>query len=348
VRVAIVGAGVAGSTLCSLLSRLDYKLAVYDITEKYVKPCGEVFPAKTAGIISENKIPKPEILNEINSFQFYVDKRGGIELVKSFYGRKVVWYSIDKSTWVDGLRGSCDKLSTKPINKPGRLYSDGYNLVIDARGPFSSKGTKIVVWRGYVNQYEDSAIFVFRSGALGFVWAFPHGDMINVGGGFVGVSDPRKYTINTLERILKNRNISIRDEKYSIITVSPKVELLRDRVVNVGEAAGLIMSLGGEGIRPAVVSAIKLFENVEKALSIVGSGGSFEEAFWGYARSLGGLIREVKTHNTLYRLASFWGGRFIERLLRGMSDSFAEEWLGGNLVGVMRSLGLYSMHRSSK
>ena len=340
-KIAVVGAGVAGSTLCFLLGRYGYRVDIYDITDRYTKPCGEVFPTKTMDIISKSKIPRPELVGRINSFQFYIDRGSRIELVKSFYSKKTVWYSINKSAWIDSLREECYMLQTKPIGNPSKLYNNGYSLVIDARGPFSSIGTKIVVWRAYVKPFIDSAIFVFKNKMLGFIWAFPHGDVMNIGGGFVGINDPKKYTVSVLEKILGELNMSIRDEKYSIITVSPKIELLRNRVVNVGEAAGLIMSLGGEGIRPAVLSAISLYDSLEEALPVVDRGGSFEEAFWSYARSLGSLIREVKTHNTLYRLASLWGGKFIEKLLRRMSSSFIEEWLEGNLSSVVKSLKLF-------
>ena len=43
-KVAILGGGVAGSLLAYMLSKVNYDVTIFDINEKYIKPCGDVVP----------------------------------------------------------------------------------------------------------------------------------------------------------------------------------------------------------------------------------------------------------------------------------------------------------------
>ncbi|MEM0188676.1 MAG: NAD(P)-binding protein, partial [Saccharolobus sp.] len=43
-KVAILGGGVSGSLLAYMLSKVNYDVTIFDINEKYIKPCGDIVP----------------------------------------------------------------------------------------------------------------------------------------------------------------------------------------------------------------------------------------------------------------------------------------------------------------
>lgn len=327
--IAIVGAGVAGSVLARLLlartSEAGQNITIYDISRSYVKPCGEVVPARLVdSIVPSLGIPRPRVLNSIRRFVLSV----GSETVREYKPRSVIWYSIDKSEWINSLRDNFNVVY-KGVN-PANLVSR-YGVVVDARGPFSSRGRKIVVWRAYAENpglERDMVYIIMSSRNMGLVWIFPHSDKLNVGGGFIGINNPRDKVIRTLYDVI-GTNLKLYSEAYSLVTVYPKIQYTSPSgIVRIGEAAGLIMSLGGEGIRPAVLSAAALANALELDRDYI----TFHVDR--YISSIRGIVKEVKLHSLMLRLASVIGDVGLKRILRNVDEEFIEAWLQGRLTSV--------------
>ncbi|KSW12295.1 hypothetical protein CF15_05990 [Pyrodictium occultum] len=322
--MAVVGAGVAGSVLATLLQAKGISTVVYDITPSYRKPCGEAVPA---GLLDQDwpeAVEKPRILNVIKRFIFMVDA----EVVRVYESKRPVWYTIDKSRWIDGLRSRLNVVS-KPVDPESLL--DSHSLVADARGPFSSKGVKIPVWRAYADNPGidgESVYLIFLPGRLGLAWVFPHGHMLNIGGGFMDVKNPREVSVKLVSKAL-GQLPKLRGEAYSLVTVFPRIELLtRSGVVKTGEAAGLVMSLGGEGIRPAVLSARALAD----AVSLDDDGRPFLDARR-YREGVRSLSIESRTHSLMLLAASALGKMGVERILSKAPEDLIKTWLEGRLRG---------------
>ncbi len=323
----VVGGGVAGSVFSWLAGRAGFTVRLYEMSRRYVKPCGEVVPAGLLRFLGSRGVPAPRVLNGIRVFEFVA---GGERAVFEF--PEAVWVSIDKHEWVERLRGeSGAELRVRAV-EPCSVAGEARRFAIDARGPFGASGRRIVVWRAYARSPypgADRVVVVFSFTPLGLAWVFPHGDEANIGGGFLGVPRPRELSLRLLRRVgLEPRGL--RGEAYSLVTVWPRVRRLTCRgVLAVGEAAGFVQSLGGEGIRPAAVSAAAA---VEAAMAADG----FWEAVSLYEALTARLGAEARLSAALLSAAPFaW-----RLLLRREAAPLVERWLSGGLGEVRKTLGM--------
>jgi len=308
--VVIVGAGVAGSIVGRLLGRHGFNVRLVDMTPAYTKPCGEVVPTSLIGMLSKARLEHPSVVDKINFFQFY---DAGGRLVREVGFNTPVWHSIDKSGWVNNLREGME-LARGAVKDLGSIKA---RIVVDARGPFASRGLKVVVWRGYARtrDFEGRAAIILSRNPFGIAWIFGHGDEANVGGGFLGIGEPRRLSMRLLQRHGVTR---VEGDAYSLVTLYPRLSLGQGSVIRVGEAAGFVQSLGGEGIRPAVESAIEL------ARAIVDGG---EDILQAYTAATRGLQVEVRLANLLLDLSRALGAKILGYVERGFFDL----WLRGRL-----------------
>jgi flavin-dependent dehydrogenase len=329
-QIAVVGSGVAGSVFAVLAKRLGYDVEVYDMARNYVKPCGEVVPAILLDLLKSRNIPLPEVVDSISTFEFY-DAHG--RLIRRIERDEAVWLSIDKKKWVERLRVMHGGIRVETIRDPGRL-AESYSLVVDARGPFSSKGRKIVVWRAYGlgDDYKGRALLVFSRKPFGLAWVFSSGQRLNIGGGFIGVKNPRELSLKLLHKVANVELIKGTDA-YSLVTVMPSISLLKARkIVAIGEAAGLIQSLGGEGIRPAVESAIALVDALGSPRGDVSIDTDL--VIRRYVENIRGLIVETRFASLLLAFAEAAGFTVLGKI----REEFFDYWLMGRLRMVRQVL----------
>lgn len=323
----VVGGGVAGSVFSWLMGRRGFSVRVYDMGGRYFKPCGEVVPAGLLNFLEERGIPQPSVLNRIRVFEFIVEGRS---LVYEF--DYPVWVSIEKAEWVERLREESGAGLHVGAVEPCRVRSEAGRLVVDARGPFASRGRRIVVWRAYARRPfpgSERVVVVLSFDPLGLAWVFPHGDEANIGGGFVGVADPREPSLGLL-RTAGLEPGGLRGEAYSLVTLWPRVRRVTcSRVLTVGEAAGFVQSLGGEGIRPAVLSAVAAADAASEA-----------EEFWDivsiYEAMTARLGAEARLSAVLLSAAPIaW-----RMVVGGEAAPFVEAWLRGELGETRKILGM--------
>ncbi len=329
-EIHVIGFGVAGSTLSLMLAEagnLDVK--VYDVNDSYSKPCGEVVPLELLNIVSTNGLPAPRILNHINRFILFVYD----ELVRVVEFENPLWASIEKSEWVRRIRDLAVKRGVRFIRRfvdPGRLKADG--LIVDARGPWGSKGVKIPVWRSYVKARwpQNTVAISFSTQPPGLAWVFPHGSVLNIGAGYLGTSvgEAEEIGMKLISRIVEaigGKGVgSIYRKDYAPITILPEQSFETDGVVKVGEAAGLLLSLGGEGIRPAVISAVELGRAVQSfnVRSLVVKL---------YESRLKDIVRQVRLQAKLLKWASRMDSRRLSKALRRVNVRLLYKWFKGSL-----------------
>ncbi len=324
--ITVLGGGVAGSVLAYLAKRGNLDVQLYDIVPRYAKACGEAIPAQISQFLLKNGVPEPPIVDKIRVFSIY----GPLgKIVRRVVFEKPVWYIIDKGKWLDRLRAS---VGTRLVKEKQECGSPGLSgIVFDARGPFSSEGAKIVVWQAYVENMigirEEALQVVDFRYSPGLVWAFSKGNEINVGGGFVGVNNPRYRSIGILEKIFNINNIDkyIIKENYSILTLIPRIKIFEKNCIRLGEAAGLIMSLGGEGIRPAILSAIAAYKSLKISNNVLSL--DINE----YVTRIRPLIYQARLHRLIFRIGASLGQQTIEKILGKVDEDMLEEWFSGNL-----------------
>lgn len=324
-KIIVVGSGVAGS-IFSYKVLEQYRqcrelLVVYEISKKYTKPCGEAIPVGALKILEENEIPRPPIITYVKHYLIKVNEHEhDIEF------EKPVWVIVEKSKWINSIR---EKISANIVLQPYRMNQKTTNkyLVIDARGPFANPERSIVVWQAYAEAFwpKDSVLlyFVLSTHVFGLVWIFPNRNgLVNIGGGFRGVTDPKPLSIKYLSYTINN--IKIIREKYSIININPRVTLFTNNIIRIGEAAGLVMPLGGEGIRPAIYSAMAAVK------SLVSSGCKIMFDKYQYANILWPLVSQVRLQKLLMYMAEKHPS-IAARLLIRADKELLHQWLEGGI-----------------
>jgi len=301
-RVAIRGAGVAGSYLFQLLRHSGIEAELFDVTEKYFKPCGEV--------VTNSYAPKYpwKVITEVHDFKLLID---GSEVYSTHY-RYAKWVVIDKTGWVNELRGGAVKRWT---NGEARAHE----LVIDATGPYSRDRTTVLTVRAIV-QTEDTVDWVsleFNSDLTGFYWVFPsRPGTANVGAGFLEVRNPARLLLDYVKRKVPGKVTSLSGAPISVGEV-------RDKRGRIGEARGLVFPIAGEGIRPAAISA-------EVAAEAIASGDELDERL---TDELADLEAEIREQGRLLRLYSAMPRAIRKALMTKLlkKDGFVDAYLSDEL-----------------
>jgi len=311
----ILGLGIAGSLLAARLSRAGIKVSAFDPQKRYIKPCGEAVPA---WFFQEKYLKYTHVKSKVSRYTVNVDG----ETIFDWDAGKNVWLIIDKEKLVNTLREIAIAEGASIEWKPG-VHGKGYN--VDARGPFS-QGTKrtIPVYRiiAKTRSWDEDRVHIeFDSGKAGFYWIFPSGDnLVNVGGGFA-------YNPGLVAKLVhKYASVSldireILDKSASLITIHPEHRFFHKNTFYLGEAAGLIMPSTGEGIRPALLSAEKLFQALAKS----------ENPHITYRNGLEEIVRESRLSYTLFRVILNKKPRSRAQLLSSLPEGFWRKYFSATL-----------------
>ncbi|MEB3825552.1 MAG: hypothetical protein LRS47_02655 [Desulfurococcales archaeon] len=271
-KIIVAGLGVSGSRISVLLSRAGFHVEGYDPDKYYRKPCGEAVPVNnyTKSIVEKYTSVKARV----SRFQVVVD--GKTVYDEEF--KEPLWYIIDKHKLVSSLRREAVDngaiMNWAPYNRVhGHSEASGV-LTIDARGPFTPRSVKPlpvfrVIYRPRKEWPRSKALVEFDSKALGFYWIFPSDpgkNLVNAGGGFYELRRGEDLVPRILSYI--NRKTGLEEavvKSASLIRIKPAVRLYDNdvKVFYLGEAAGFIVSMTGEGIRPALLSAEHLADSIK-------------------------------------------------------------------------------------
>jgi len=300
-RFYIVGAGPAGAGAALAASRLGMKPIVYEAMDRpAVKPCGRGIPVLRDLWFA--RIPRDAVLNRIRSAVMYVNGEFLFELRGVFEG-----YIVDKSLMLESLiveSGGEIVYRSKYDPRTGYVKTPldfvRVKSGILAGGNLFYGGEKImaVQWilggRG-VGESDTLEIY-FDTDLLGYYYVFPHGPgEVEVGvGGFAEGSRLRRL----LEAFIRSREDLRGAERLRFEGAKIAIGGLDlgyvNGLVKVGEAAGFVMPLTGEGIRPSMISgfvaAKALIEGVDpiEALrgSSIGRAIELQKAILNYVKGL--------------------------------------------------------------
>lgn len=291
--VKVVGLGPSGSAFLKTYSRA----VGVELSRQYFKACGEAVPVETP-------LVDPEfVVDKVRRFKFYLWRK---EVGEVTY-LKPRWYIVNKKAWVESMRDE-------------NLAGETPEVLVKAGGPYQSVGEKIYVARAYIEGIkleDETAYFIFPQDSIGFYWVFPHGGVYNIGAGFIGVSNPVPYIYEFIERWLGGGRVI--DMRAAPLTIVPQITLYDGESFRIGEAAGLIYPLTGEGIRPGIISAIEL----AKALGTRHPLRNYRRAVWR-------IIRQVEFQKRILRLAQ----RLLAKgrtPIEFIEDSILREYIEENL-----------------
>lgn len=268
-RIAIVGAGVAGSYLHALLtSNTNHSVDIYDAMPIRGRGCAWAVPeAQFRDLVKEVCLnPSDYILSRVSK----TDSQGVI-------------YKLNNMVVINKPRLLSDLVKPKAI-KISEVASPptGYDLVVDATGfrrvlLGPPKGPHVIapcvqLVSEVPTLEEDQAAAALSP--YGYAWAMPLGrGRYHYGAGAIA-----KDHVHALLRKLESRHPRRRDYCYcekSVLASSPS--LLEPKVkkagglvvVGVGEAVGTTCPVSYEGIVPAMKSAKLLAESVDDLSSYV-------------------------------------------------------------------------------
>ena len=258
----VVGAGPAGAGAAAALSRAGYSVLVLEaLPRPGLKPCGRGVPL--VGDLPV-EVPRESIVRRIRGADLYVD---GEHVVHVGAGEGFEGVIVDKSLMLESLiTGAGAELVTGAFYKPGsrearvggRYVRVEHGVFAGGHGYYGGEKITAVQYRLKSRSFEDmdSLEIWFDTGLIGYYYVFPNrGDEADVGVG--GYADA-----GTLWRLLDEFIASrpdlagakrVRREGARIAVGGLELGYV-DGLVKAGEAAGFVLPLTGEGIRPSLIS----------------------------------------------------------------------------------------------
>jgi len=296
----IVGGGPAGSTLAWTLRDSGLNIAILDKrTFPRDKVCaGWVTPAVMQELeVDPDQYAREHTLEPI--FSFRVSRLGQRE-IETRYSENAVSYSIRRYEFDDYLLQRCganlllgEKFQDMQQTETGWLVNGKYEakLVVGAGGHFCPVARKLGAKLGQAetvvaaqeiefemrpDQIAQCSVaaavpeLFFCEDLKGYGWVVRKKNFLNIG---LGREDNHKLA----EHLASFRQLLIHQGKIPADTPEKfhghayllyphaKRPILRDNVMIIGDAAGLAYPQSGEGIRPAVESAILAAQTIKKA-----------------------------------------------------------------------------------
>ncbi len=254
-RICITGDGVGGRTLYHLLKKRGFDVDLYgqeNRTKCGIRPCGFgtsescIHLLKKIGISTEKRLLHP----------FDYISQDGRKIKGTLYG-------IDKPGLLESI--ATDIRYDKPD-------MDSYTLIVDATGiarAYSPPVTKHIDKKALCYQHrvisKEKIVPVFNAIRGGYLWIIPLNEReAHVGGGSTIL--PPGEIKQMVHRLVEDMNSDeiVCSCSEPIRLSGPIFPLVNEKVVTVGEGAGLVVPFGGAGIQTSIESIIILSNLIDK------------------------------------------------------------------------------------
>jgi len=354
VKVAVVGAGPAGSYLSWLLARDGASVTLFDASFPREKPCGGGLTGKTVKLLPTAPADDPVPARWVNSCLF---SSGAVERVEVQLDRPVgIAARADLDAWLlrqavaAGARHVAVRvtgLGSAGAVRFGAGCEEGFDLVVGADGAGSLvrrtllgpiPASRLTIAVGWLASGDRQMAIHFVPGLAGYIWLFPRFGHVAVGICAPLASAPTRALLGRLEAEVQRLDPALLEASrrpYAHTIPSPSadeeclLEIAGPGWALVGDAAGLADPITGEGIYYALRSASEL----ARALREDASTASYPE------RALEGFGRELLMAANLRE--RFYAPGFSARMVRYGARSRALRGVMADLVlGEQGYLGL--------
>jgi len=257
-EIAVIGAGPAGAAAAAVLAKRGYRVRVYEAHSKPgVKPCGRGIPSTRDLPV---RVPRDSVVRRIVGAKLYVDGEEVFDLEGRLEG-----YIVDKAHMLHSI---IVESGAEPVYKAyykngrvrvgGRIIEPEKALLAVGHGYYEGEKIDAVQYRMKSRAFEDldKLLIYFDTELIGYYWIFPaRGDEADVGvGGYAGVQD----LFHMLDHFISNNDLTrnakiLRREGAKIAVGGLRLRTLDGHPL-IGEAAGFVLPLTGEGIRPSMIS----------------------------------------------------------------------------------------------
>jgi flavin-dependent dehydrogenase len=297
-RIAIAGAGVAGSYLACMISKMGHEVEVYETSDK-----GAHWPICAWGG-SRNMLSKfsQQAGLEFSEYVSHIGSTLRIDLpenkVEYLELKGLVTYN--KSKWESDLLQGIKVSYGVKCNFKSSILAD-YDLILDCTGfhrsllPRSEEDFIIPAYEYLVENVkgiEDFYVIGYK-GARGYFWCFPLGK----GEAFVGAGDLDRRYYGVAEFMAKHPECTVRKKIGRPIRLAPPRRMrpfYLNNTVGVGESIGCVFPMLGEGIIPSLICCDIFLQQLAKCNNDKG-GFDFKQ----YSAR---VLKRFKYYDDVYRI----------------------------------------------
>lgn len=340
--VAVVGAGPAGSTTAYRLARAHARVLLIDKARfPRDKPCGGGLTMRAVRQLpfSVEPVVEDRITRVRCRLQYgrVLERRSEEALCLMTQRRRLDAYLVEQAeeagaTFRDGARVELEsdrelRVDGNRIRVETIVGADGANGTTAKRFELGGSIVNGVALEGNLpyerlprGRWRGTLVLELATVPGGYGWIFPKGDHVNVGVGGWGTEGPRLR--NHLRVLCDRYGVKLDDltnvRGHRLPMRRPGVVFARGRALVVGDAAGLIDPVSGDGMYEAFVSSRIAAEHIledrldEYAAALHGELDALASAGWGAKKALDRFPRVVFT---IMRLPFTWG--VLEKLMLG-------------------------------
>ncbi|MGC9209964.1 MAG: FAD-dependent monooxygenase [Acidilobus sp.] len=258
-ELAIIGGGPAGAAAAAVLAKAGVRTTVYESLGRLaVKPCGRAVPATSDLPLP---IPRSSIVQEVRKAVLYVDGVKTVEVELRGAG-----YIVDKEDLLEDwiISSGAELVRSSPFDPRRGLVRVGGHTVEVRKGLLAGGSAfydseKIYAVQAMLRSGPGAdleGIYIhFDTALLGYYWVFPYGDEVEVGvGGFADVNTLRGLLLRFIEARRDLTASGALNLQGAPIAVGGVRTGYVANLLKIGEAAGFVLPLTGEGIRPSAIS----------------------------------------------------------------------------------------------
>jgi len=292
-KVAVVGAGPAGSLLAFHLAKDGANVTVFDASHPREKPCGGGVTGKALALLPTAPADDPLPARWMDTCDF---ESGSGEAVRLRLARPVaVCARLELDAWLlrQAVSAGAFHLAERVVEvdaaglvRSGSGRCGSFDLIVGADGAGSLvrrtflapiPPERLVMAVGWFARGTSSMVVRFTPGLDGYLWLFPRPDHVGVGICAPLASVPTRDMLTRLETEATRHFPALVDDeagRYAHTIPSPSVdpqsilEIAGERWALVGDAASLADPITGEGIYYALRSAVVLAETLRAEGSV--------------------------------------------------------------------------------
>jgi len=328
----IVGAGPAGVAAAYAISRRGYGVLILEAAERPgLKPCGWAIP--DTGDLPV-PVPRDTVLARIRGAELLVDGSPAVRVEGWLSG-----YIVDKPAYLEALasEAGADVEYRSPFIPARRAARLRGSMLVDVKPslvaggiPFYA-GEKILAVEAPARPRGDCPVrdmlyIDFDTRLIGYFWAFPRGEgELQVGvGGYADYATLRGLLEWWVERRLPCKAEILGGLRGAPLAVGGLSLGESGGAPLAGEAAGFVLPLTGEGIRPSLISGYRAGEALASGSDPLKAQGE------------AGIARAVRVQRRILERVKRMSPRERGRLLSSIpARVHAEVALGTLRVGVI-------------
>jgi geranylgeranyl reductase family protein len=369
----VVGAGPAGSTTAYRLAAAGARVLLLDKARfPRDKPCGGGLTIRAVRQLPVS--PRPVVEHVVDRLGFRLrygtrfERRSREPIVLMTQRRRLDHYLVEQAVaagaeFRDGVKvtdvradeqGASATVDGIPVVAPVLVGADGVNGTTRKALGLGGDYVLGVAFEGNVarevvgNRFDGLAEFELGTIPGGYAWIFPKGDHVNVGvGGWEREGPTLREHLGVLCRAHGIAEESVQELRGHRLPLRRAGSVAaRGRALLVGDAAGLVDPLSGDGMYEAFVSSRIAAEAIGDVLAGRAAGleaynerlskalAMYVAASWGAKIA---LDRYPRLTFTLGRLPIAWGA--VERMLNGdLSDPSKEKGAGRYALKLIERL----------